>query len=457
MAPIRLALVGLSSTSPSWLSNAHLPYLLSSRGKDKFQIVALQNSSVEAARKAIDSYKLDPETVKAYGSPEELAKDDNVELVVVGTRVDVHYSNLKPLLEVWKDTSIGKKRGVYSEWPLASNLQQIEELIQLAKETRVKTVVGTQGFASPVVKKVEELLKSGKIGKVLSSEVRLSGLTEERDAVAEKIEYFTRREVGGNLWSIGGGHIIDLLQFTLGDLPPSTIKSHFQIQHPLVPITNSTGAVTKTAQSNVPDLLYLTGSLPSSSFVQANASLSLRMRRGPPFPGEPAFVWTITGEKGEIRVTSTESVTIFLGLGEVKVEVHDYGSNEVEEVEWRWEGWQEELKLPGPARNVGSVYEGVYEDWVNDGRGNEVAGAPEVEGDAFGPIGISVVRHMHRTQGRRRHHHHHHYLEERGAIRKWDMEGKERKRNEYSPLPKMSNHHLHPRELIKHPARTNGI
>lgn len=242
MAPIRLALVGLSSTSSSWLSNAHLPYLLSSRGKDKFQIVALQNSSVEAARKAIDSYKLDPETVKAYGSPEELAKDDNVELVVVGTRVDVHYSNLKPLLEVWKDTSIGKKRGVYSEWPLASNLQQIEELIQLAKETRVKTVVGTQGFASPVVKKVEELLKSGKIGKVLSSEVRLSGLTEERDAVAEKIEYFTRREVGGNLWSIGGGHSMSfsffpfiLLSFFPFDLPLPCLTSACHL--PLPPLT----------------------------------------------------------------------------------------------------------------------------------------------------------------------------------------------------------------------------
>lgn len=214
MAPIRLALVGLSSSSSSWLSLAHLPYLLSSRGQQKFQIVALVNSSLSSAEAAIKNYNFDPTIVKAYGSPEELAKAEDVDLVVVGTRVDVHYSNIKPLLEGWKATSNGKaagkerERGVYSEWPLASNLAQVEELIALAKETGVKkTVVGTQGWASPVVQKVVgELLRGGRIGKVLSSELRLSGLTAEREAVQEKTEYFTKREVGGGFWSIGGGH-----------------------------------------------------------------------------------------------------------------------------------------------------------------------------------------------------------------------------------------------------------
>lgn len=209
MAPIRLALTGLSSTTPtSWLSTSHLPYLLSPRGQQRYQIVALQNSSVEAARKAIEHYHFDSEKVKAYGSAEELAKDGEVDLVVVGTRVDLHFGGIKPLLTTWKTdgNGKGKKRGVYSEWPLASNLQQVEELVKLAQESGVKTVVGTQGFASPVVKKVEEVLRSGKVGKVLSTEVRLSGLTADRVKVQEKMEYHTQRKVGGNLWSIGGGH-----------------------------------------------------------------------------------------------------------------------------------------------------------------------------------------------------------------------------------------------------------
>ncbi|EGO53957.1 hypothetical protein NEUTE1DRAFT_124342 [Neurospora tetrasperma FGSC 2508] len=367
MAPIRVALIGLSSSSPSWLSLAHLSYLLSARGQQKFQIVALQNSSLSAAEAAIKKYNFDPTVVKAYGSPEDLAKDENVDLVVSGTRVDVHYGNLKRLLEGWKATGKTAGKGVYSEWPLASNLQQVEELVALAKETGIKTAVGTQGWASPVVKKIGEVLKSGRVGKVLSSEVRLSGVTAEREVMQEKTEYFTRREVGGNMWSIGGGHLIDLLQSALGEL--TNVKSHFHIQRPLVPLKDSTtGTITRTVTSNTPDLLYVVGSLPASDTVQQNASLHLRMRRGPPFPGEPAFVWTLTGEKGEIRVSSKESVAIILGAGEVKIEIHDYQTDKVEEVEWKWEEWQEEL--PAPARNVGSVYEGVWEAW-NEGISKE--------------------------------------------------------------------------------------
>lgn len=382
MAPLRLALVGLSSSSPSWLAMSHLPYLLSPRGLEKYQIVALLNSSLASAEAAIKTYNLDPSIIKAYGSAEELAQDREVDLVVVGTRVDVHYGNLKPLLEGWKAFSEGdgkglamgqkKKRGVYSEWPLASNLQQVEELITLAREGEVKTVVGTQGFASPVVKKVEKVLKSGRVGKVLSSEFRLSGVTAEREAVGEKTSYFAEREKGGNFWSIGGGHVIDMLQSILGEL--TNVKSHFALQRPLVPLTGSTGVVIKTIQSNTPDLLYLTGSLSASSSpvpVQENAALSLRMRRGPPFPGEPAFVWSITGKKGEIRVTSADSVGIILGTGEIKIEVHDFASDKVEEVKWEWEDWQE--GLPGPARNVGAVYEGVHEAWTL-GEGNTKEG-----------------------------------------------------------------------------------
>lgn len=54
MAPIRLGIIGLSSSAvTSWASGAHLPYLLSPRGLAKYKIVALCNSSVESAKSAI--------------------------------------------------------------------------------------------------------------------------------------------------------------------------------------------------------------------------------------------------------------------------------------------------------------------------------------------------------------------------------------------------------------------
>lgn len=69
---IRVALIGLNAPPPgtpsgtNWASSGHLPYLLSS---NKYQLVALQNSSAARAAEAIKAYGLDTGT-KAYGTPE---------------------------------------------------------------------------------------------------------------------------------------------------------------------------------------------------------------------------------------------------------------------------------------------------------------------------------------------------------------------------------------------------
>ena len=70
---IRVALIGLSAppkgspTGTSWAANGHLPYLTAS---DKYQVVALQNSSVHRAAEAIKAFSLNPDTTRAYGTPE---------------------------------------------------------------------------------------------------------------------------------------------------------------------------------------------------------------------------------------------------------------------------------------------------------------------------------------------------------------------------------------------------
>ena len=78
MDPIRIGLVGLSkSAGAPWAAIAHLPYLNASNGK--YEIKALCNSSIEAAKKAIAGYGL-PSSTQAYGDPLDLAKDPNVRL-----------------------------------------------------------------------------------------------------------------------------------------------------------------------------------------------------------------------------------------------------------------------------------------------------------------------------------------------------------------------------------------
>jgi predicted dehydrogenase len=75
--------------------------------------------------------------------------------------VPQHYDLIRPALEAGKD--------VFSEWPLARNVAEAEELHQLAKEKGVRTMVGLQARQSPSIIKAKEIVASGKLGKILGT------------------------------------------------------------------------------------------------------------------------------------------------------------------------------------------------------------------------------------------------------------------------------------------------
>ncbi|KAL2018415.1 hypothetical protein VTK56DRAFT_834 [Thermocarpiscus australiensis] len=356
--PIRVALIGLSaSAKTAWASGAHLPYLLSARGRARYQIVALLNSSADAARAAIAAYGLDPATTRAYGDPAALAADPDVDLVVCSTRVDRHYETVRAALERGKD--------VYVEWPLAQDALHARELAEAARRAGGVSVVGLQGVKAPVAVKVRELLEAGRIGKVVSSELRAFGGLNDREIAPEGLSYFMERKVGGNIFTIGFAHVLDLVLSVLGEL--ASVKGDFHLQRPDAKIGNpATKSVVRTVRSDVPDLILVHGKWDESSITQKNATLHYRFRRGQAFPGTPALEWTINGEKGEIRVVSPNVTMLPVGDASIPraIEIHDFATDTVEKVEWEWEDWQEEL--PPPARSIGSLFE-AYAEVKNKG------------------------------------------------------------------------------------------
>lgn len=224
MAPIRTAIIGLSSSAAtSWASGAHLPYLLSPRGRAKYDIVALCNSSVDAAQRAIEAFTLSAKT-KAYGDPQSVADDPDIDLVVCCTRVDVHHSTILPSIKAGKT--------VYVEWPLAQDVKHVSELVEAAKKSGSKTIMGMQGRLAPPVVKIREILESGRIGQVLSSEVRMFGGSNDREILPTGLKYFTDSSVGGNIYTIGYGHgesmiVLSSVEFELmiRSLRPNSIRA----------------------------------------------------------------------------------------------------------------------------------------------------------------------------------------------------------------------------------------
>ena len=210
---VKVVLVGLSGRSfMSWAASAHLSYLRSERGMARFQIVALLNSSVDAAQAAITSFGL-PADTKAYGDPAVLAADIaagkiEVNLVSVSTRVDKHYPVALPIL---KAVAAAEKKpdnfGLLVEWPLASNSDQARELASFTgPSSGIRSAVALQGRLAPVYLAASELIASGKLGKLLSSHATAYGGSMSRDSIMDGMSYIVDRSIGGNAITIAFAH-----------------------------------------------------------------------------------------------------------------------------------------------------------------------------------------------------------------------------------------------------------
>ncbi|KAH7104848.1 NAD-binding Rossmann fold oxidoreductase [Auriculariales sp. MPI-PUGE-AT-0066] len=158
-SPIRVGFVGLSATG-GWAATALAPPLFQAPLSEKYKLVAVSTSSAASAEASAKLYsERARHPVRAYHDAADLAADPDVDLVAVGVKVPQHKEALLPALRSGK--------AVFSEWPLARNVEEAKELAQLANEKGVRTIVGMQGWQSPVTTKVREWITEGKIGRVL--------------------------------------------------------------------------------------------------------------------------------------------------------------------------------------------------------------------------------------------------------------------------------------------------
>ncbi|KAI0187498.1 oxidoreductase family protein [Astrocystis sublimbata] len=381
--PIRVALIGLSASAKvNWAEIGHLPYLQSERGRSHYMLVALLNSSVAAAEAARTHYNLPP-TVRTYGRPEDLAADPDVDLVVCNTRVDTHVATTAP--------SLAAGKAVFIEWPLAENF---EAALALTGGRRVDhSIIGLQGRVSPIVLKLKEVLRSGRIGRVLSSEVRAFANLGRRDSLAETVSYFADRKVGGNHITIAYAHTVDYVHDVLGEFDGG-FQSRMQLQRPVLRLRDANGVTTeREIRSDVPDLLVVHGKLAKGSGsgsgidIADDATLSLTFRSGQQFKGTPGFVWTINGSKGELRVTANGAYIHSDSYKDpVEIALHDHATDDVGSIAWDWQDWQK--ALPRHARPVAELYE-RFANWWGSGR-PEVDDLPD--GKGWPGLGDAVVR-----------------------------------------------------------------
>jgi polar amino acid transport system substrate-binding protein len=141
----------------------------------------------------------------AVSSAEEVLDDANVNLVVVGTRHDLHAELACKALE--------RNKHVFVEKPLALNDEQLEAVLEAAGSSTARLMVGFNRRFSPLTQRAKEFFKD--------CDTPLSMLYRVNAGRLPKDHWTYNAEEGGGRIVSEVCHFIDLMQFIAGAPPVS--------------------------------------------------------------------------------------------------------------------------------------------------------------------------------------------------------------------------------------------
>ncbi|WP_299013658.1 Gfo/Idh/MocA family oxidoreductase [uncultured Polaribacter sp.] len=151
------------------------------------ELVAVAARNQENANSFADKYNVD----KAYGSYADLAKDANVDAVYIATPHSFHKEHSILCLQ--------HKKAVLCEKPFAMNLQEVEEMIAVAKANNVLLMEALWTYFLPHYQFVLEHLKLNTFGKLKQLDADF-GFYDEYDTSRR---LFKKEVGGGSLLDIG--------------------------------------------------------------------------------------------------------------------------------------------------------------------------------------------------------------------------------------------------------------
>jgi len=274
--PIRVGVVGLSA-SGGWAATAHVPALA---GLDGYELRALSASSDESALAAGEKYAV-PLT---FGSAEELARCEDVDLVVVTVRVPRHLELIRPAIDAGQV--------VFSEWPLGADLAQAEELAARAHRRGLLTAVGLQARSAPPLRYLRDLVAEGYAGRVLSTSMLGSG-PGWGATYDDSHAYLLDVRSGATLLSVPFGHSVDALALVLGEF--REVSAHIENLRPEVTHVTSGAVAAKSAE----DQIAVTG------LLESGAVAAMHFRGGTSRATQ--FHWEINGTEGDLVVKADQA------------------------------------------------------------------------------------------------------------------------------------------------------
>lgn len=156
---------------------------------DNAVVTAIGSRDYEKAKKFADEFSIE----KAYGSYEELAKDESLDLIYVATPHSRHYEDCMLCLE--------NGRNVLCEKAFTANAKQAQEVISFAQSKGLYICEAMWTRFLPMRHTLDEIISSGVIGEITS-------LTANLGYTISQVERLRKPE-------LAGGALLDLGVYTI--------------------------------------------------------------------------------------------------------------------------------------------------------------------------------------------------------------------------------------------------
>jgi predicted dehydrogenase len=280
--PISVGIIGVHPEK-GWAAQAHLPALAQ---LPDYKVAAISHHDGDVARAAAEMFGVE----RAFSSADEMVADPNVELVVVAVKVTRHKELVTKALEAGK--------AVFCEWPLGVDLNEAEELRDLASARGLKTAIGLQARSAPTFAYVRDLVADGYLGDVTSVSLIGSGIVWG-DSMPESFAYTLDPAAGASMLHVPFAHSIDAMLHAVG-AKMQTVSGRLANRRSTTRIQETNAIVPMKAA----DQVVVNGTLSNGAIVSAHFRGGISRATN--------FHLEFNGSKGDLVVTSPVG---YIGLG----------------------------------------------------------------------------------------------------------------------------------------------
>lgn len=207
MKKIRLGILGTSEI-------AFRRFLPALKRHNEFEYIGVASRNIEKTKPFVEAYG-----GQGYSSYDELLQDKNIDAVYIPLPPALHFE--------WGKKALQAGKHILMEKPFCVNLQQTEELIELAKERNLAVHENYMFMYHKQLAKMKEIIDTGILGKIRLYRIAFGFPMRENN------DFRYNKELGGGALLDCGGYTLKLANYLLGDTTKvvynNLVKEDFEV------------------------------------------------------------------------------------------------------------------------------------------------------------------------------------------------------------------------------------